>query len=295
MVKMVNCSNIFIIVGSKNNTNLNNKEILIWDDKNKIRIYKLLIKKEILNLEITSDKIIVGCEDNIYIFNLKNFQLIDIINTGKNPKGLFGISFKKRNILVYPSVEEKYGKLTIKNYDTKKYIYLNPHENAIINFTLSYNGNYLATQSTKEKKIKIFDAKTGNLLDELFFGNEHIDEIKYISINPKNNYIIMQFKKGPIPIWSLKKSKDLLGSIIEEDDKVTNVKKGIFFKKSAAFNHVNLKELTKSEYEVVKPGDKNTLYIITSACEFFRIIFNSEKVKNNECKFDVEEMRQLFN
>lgn len=295
MVKMTNCSNIFVIVGSPNNSNLSEKEILIWDDKNKIRIYKLLIKKEVLKIEITSDKIIVACVNIIYIFDLKYFQLIDIINTGKNPKGLFGISFRKRNILVYPSTEEKYGKLTIKNYDSKKYIYLNPHENAITNFTLSYNGNYLATESNKDKAIKIFDAKTGNCLDKLSFADEKINEIKCISINPKNNYILLSCNKGLIPIWSLSKAKDLIGSILDVDDKAKNFEKGVFVKRFTAFNHVNLGELTKADYEVVQPGDHNMLFIITSNCEFYRIIFNSENIKKNTGKFEVEEQRQLFN
>ena len=295
MVKMINCSNIFVIVGSANNINLNEKEILIWDDKNKKRIYKLLIKKEVLRLEITSDKIVVVCENIIYIFDIKNFQLIDIINTGKNPKGLFGISFRKRNILVYPSVEEIYGKLTIKYYDAKKYIYLNPYENAITNFTLSHNGNYLATESNKEKMIKIFDAKTGNLLDKLSFDNEKIDTIKCISINPKNNYILFSCKKGIIPIWSLLKSKDLIGSIIDIDDKTPNAKKGLFVKKFAAFNHVDLKVCTKSDYEVVQPGDHNTLFIITSSFEFFRVKFEPKIIEKNSGKFEIEERSQLFN
>ena len=295
MVKMVNCSNIFVIVGSSNNSNLSKKEVLIWDDKNIIRIYKLLIKKEVLKIEITSDKIIVACVNIIYIFDLKCFQLIDIIKTGKNPKGLFGISFRKRNILVYPSTEEKYGKLTIKNYDEKAYIYLNPHENAIINFTLSYNGNYLATESNKDKTIKIFDAKTGNCLDKFSFDNDKINEIKCISINPKNNYILLSCKKGLIPIWSLSKSKDLIGSVLDVDDKTKNVEKGFFSKKFVAFNHVNLEELTKADYEVVKPGDHNMLFVITSNCEFFKIIFSKEIITNNAGKFDVKEMRQLFN
>ena len=296
MVKMINCSNIFVIVGSSNNINLNEKEIIIWDDKNRIPIYKLLIKKKVLNLEITSDKIIVACENNIYIFDLKYFQLIDIIKTGNNPKGLFGISFRKRNILVYPSVEEIYGKLTIKNYDTKKYIYLNPHENDIINFTLSYNGNYLATQSNKDKMIKIFDAKTGNCLDKLSFADEKINEIRCISINPKNNYLLLSCKKGFIPIWSLKKAKDLIGSIIDVDDKVTNVKKGFFVKKFAAYNHVNLNELIKIDfdYEFVQPGDQNTLFIVTSNCICFRIKFDAEKTKYDAGKFEIEEMKPLF-
>ena len=35
MVKMLNSSNIFVIVGSPKNNHLTNKEVLVWDDKKK--------------------------------------------------------------------------------------------------------------------------------------------------------------------------------------------------------------------------------------------------------------------
>ena len=234
------------------------------------------------------------CKYYIYI-RFKIFSINRYYKYWKNPKGLFGISFRKRNILIYPSTEEIYGKLTIKNYDSKKYIYLNPQENAITNFTLSYNGNYLATESSKDKTIKIFDAKNGNCLDKLSFANEKIYEIKCISINPKNNYILLSCNKGLFPIWSLSKANDLIGSILDIDDKTKNFEKGLFYKKFIAFNHVNLDQLTKADYEVVQPGDHNMLFIITSNCEFFRIIFNSRQIKNSTGKFDMEEKRQIFN
>ena len=186
MVKMVYHSNIFVIVGSKKNqdlikkekieinnpnviknkndendgfyyANINEKEVIIWNDKNKKVLYQYFIKKEVLNLEITLDKIIVVCKKYIYVFSLQYFQLIDIIKTGNNPNGkLFGVSFEQRNVLIYPSLEEKQGKLTIKNYDDKNYIYLNPHEKDISNIALTYNGRFLINESNKEKLLKIF-------------------------------------------------------------------------------------------------------------------------------------------
>ena len=294
MVKMINNTNIFVIVGSPKNQNLNKQEILIWDDKNGKKIYKFLIKKEVLNIELTSDKIIVVCENIIYIFNSKSFQLVDIVKTGSNPKGLIATSYKERNILVYPSVNLEHGKLTIKNYDSNSYIYLNPHEHSITNIALSYNGLFLATASEEGKKIRIFEVATGRFLDELH--RDENDKIKSISINKNNNFILVSCKKGLIPIWALKKAKKLIGEEIEEFDKVTNIHGKFFVEKERGFNYVNLKNYKDPDYEAVKLGDQNILYIITSNGEFYKIRFeNEEKAKNHECNFKVLEWNNLFN
>ena len=293
MVKIINTTNIFVIVGSPNNQNLNKQEILIWDDKKGKNIYKFLMKKEVLNIEITSGKILVVCENIIYAFNSKSFQLIDIIKTGLNPKGLIATSFKERNILVYPSADPEHGKLTIKNYDSNSYIYLNPHEHSITNIALSYNGLFLATASDEGKKIRIFEVSNGRLLDEL-----HRDEnykIKSISINKNNNFISVSCKKGLIPIWALKKAKKLIGEEIEEFDKVTNIHGKFFIEKERGFNHVNLKNYKDPDYEAVKLGDQNILYIITSNGEFYKIRFESEtKTKKNEGNFEIKNCNNLF-
>ena len=70
MVKMFNKSNIFGIVGSDNNPKLKNYEVIIWDDLKSKIVYKFLIKKIILNLILTFDKIVIVCRRNIYVFNL---------------------------------------------------------------------------------------------------------------------------------------------------------------------------------------------------------------------------------
>ena len=292
MVKMINNTNIFVIVGSVNNSELSNQEILIWDDKTKKKIYKLLIKKDILNLELTSNKIIVVCDTIIYIFNSKSFQLIDIIKTGKNPRGLIAVSYKERNIIVYPSAKSEHGKLIIKNYDTNNYIYLNPHEHEITHISISYNGIFLATASQDGKKIRIFEVKTGRFLDE--FHREEIDKIKSISINKNNNFISVSPQKGSIPLWSLKKAKILIGAEIEEFDKVTNIH-GFIVEKEKSFNHVNLKRFNDPEFLAVKPGDQNLLYIITLDGVFFKIKFESNvKTKKAEGNFELLNLDNLF-
>ena len=293
MVKMLNCTNIFVILGSPNNSDLNKQQILIWDDKNRKKIYKLLIKREILNLELTPNKIVVVCENIIYIFNSQSFQLVDIIKTGQNPKGLIGISYKESNIIVYPSVDSEHGKLTIKNYDSNNYIYLNPHDHSITNIALSYNGVFLATVSQEGKKIRIFEAKTGRYLDELH--REENDKIKSISINKNNNFISVSCQKGVIPLWSLKKAKNIIREEIEEFDKVTNIHGGFFVDKERGFNHINLKEHKDLEFEAVKLGDQNFLYIITSNGLFFKIKFESEvKTKKVEGNFEILGLDNLF-
>ena len=69
MVKMLNTSNLFVIIGSSNNTNLNKKEVLVWDNNKEIEIHKFTLENEILNLELTSDKIILVCENVILLYN----------------------------------------------------------------------------------------------------------------------------------------------------------------------------------------------------------------------------------
>lgn len=69
MVKMLNTSNLFVIIGSSNNTNLNKKEVLVWDNNKEIKIHKFTLENEILNLELTSDKIILVCENVILLYN----------------------------------------------------------------------------------------------------------------------------------------------------------------------------------------------------------------------------------
>lgn len=288
MVKMLNSSNKFVLIGSPNNTNLNKRQAIVWDNLEENEIYRFTIENEILNLEITSDRIIIVCENQILEYNPNNFELIDTLNTRPNPKGLISVSYINRKFLVYPGEDLENEKLIIKDYDIHNSINFNPGKEEISNFTLSYNGLFLAIV-IKNDKIKIYETNTRRYLEEFsVIDKEEGDNIKFISFNNGNNFISASSTKGSIFIYSLKKSKELIGAI-DEMDRTLNIHGfSLLSDQQLAFNHVNLKKYNDSNYEVVKLGDQNILYIITSNFRYFKIEFKyTEKIKNKDGDFQI--------
>jgi WD40 repeat protein len=286
MVGMFNKSNIFAIVRPdskqkiKDFENIDWDEVIIWDDYSQNIIYKYRMKKKILNLKITFNKIVVVCCELIYVFNSKNFQLIDIIKTGFNPKGLIGINYaqemkenEEKTIIVFPSLEEGHGQLTIKNYEKRNNLFLNPHKHELNLFSLSSDGKYLITVAKDSEKMRIFNPKTGEQLDELTIEK---NSIKFIVIYSKGNIFATSSEKGVIDLWSLKKSNKIENEKEEvkkdEEDKkdslVTNVHiKKLFSKKiDIAFNRIKQIKDTYENYQFI---DQNKLAIITCSWNYY--------------------------
>lgn len=268
MVKMYKKSNIFgIVCGDKK------RELIIWDENIKKDIYKYRFKKSILNLELTEDSIVVVCNTTIYVFDFKSFQLVDIIKTGPNPKGLVGITHNERKIMIYPSSEDNQGKLTIKNYKSKNYLYLTPAKKREIEyFTLSYDGLFLATLEERSEKIQIYNSLTGKLSYELTILAGNKSPKKFISISMKNDLLFYSQNKGEIDIFSLKRAKmEAKKENTPEDEynldlnkEVSNKHaKKLFKKREEPFIRLLIK--SDFEYEFIKIDDEqNSLFIAAS-------------------------------
>lgn len=292
MVTILYNSNIFGIVGSNNNLDYKQSDVIIWDDLNKKIIYKFFIKKKVLNLKFTHDKMIIICQYTIYIFNLENFQLIDNIKTGSNPKGLIGINYSKNKlIIVYPSNEEGKGQLTIKHCYSRKYIYLNPHNNKVSYIGLSFDGLLLATASEDGKKIRIFTTETGEYLEELYRGKEKA-EIKYISFNHNNQFIAVSSGKGTIHIWSLaesiKKIKESM-KFLGFEEKTNNISNdyGTF---SITGKEWSFAQVRLNEPSIFHFSDEKTLIIITQNGKYYKAKIDLKK--GGECH--IIEQKELF-
>ena len=161
MVSMLYKTNIFGIVGSENNPDYKQNQVLIWDDLSSKILYKINLIEKVLNLKLRRDKVFIVTQKKIYILNSKKeFIISGIIDTGLNPNGLIAINYNEDNsIVVYPSNDEnkKLGELTIKNLDNDKADnkYLFPHNHKIAYIALSYNGLLLVTASEDGRKIRI--------------------------------------------------------------------------------------------------------------------------------------------
>ena len=299
MCQMLFKTNIFGLVGSDNNPEYKQNHVIIWDDKTKSVLCKYTIKEKVLNLRLRRDRVVVVCHSKIYVLNLKNFDIVDNIETGPNPKGLVGISYiESKYILVYPS-KDKENHLTIKHSDTKKFIYISPHKNKIAYITLSYNGLLLATSSEEGKKIRIFETESGEFLQELNRGQEKAD-IKCISIDFKNQFVAASSERGTIHIWSLAQSIEKIKksgkiAILEEEKnfKISNVGSmfavlpsflgGGYFKNEWSFAQVRLDE----PYSIFHFGVENSLIIITSTGKYYKTKIDLQK--GGECQILQEE------
>ena len=192
MVAMLYKTNIFGIVGSENNPDYKQNQVLIWDDLSNKVLYKITLNDKVVNLKLRRDKIFIVTKAKIYILNPQSDYIISgVFDTGLNPTGLIAINYNEENIIiVYPSCKEdqEKGELTIKNLDNNEVKYLFPHAHKVTYIALSYNGLLLATASEEGKKIRIYVSETLEKLQELNRGKEKA-EIKYISIDFKNQYL----------------------------------------------------------------------------------------------------------
>ena len=290
-------TNIFGLVGSENNPEYKQNQVILWDDLKKTILCKYTTKDKVLNLKLRRDKIIIVCHSKIYVFNLKTFEMIADIETGPNTNGLVGISYiDTKYILVYPC-KDKENHLTIKHSDSKKFIYVSPHKNKIAYIALSFNGLLLATASEDGKKIRVFETETGEFLQELNRGQEKAD-IKCISIDYDNQFIAASSERGTIHIWSLAQSIEKIkksGLIVEEKqiNKISNVGSvfavlpsflgGGYFKNEWSFAQVRLDE----PYSIFHFGAENSLIIISSTGKYYRVRIDLQK--GGECQILQEE------
>lgn len=286
------------MIGSDNNPKYKKNQVLIWDDLYKSELCKMTFNENVLNIKMSREKLFVVCQNKIYVFNMKNFQNIDNIETGKNPLGLIDISYELgKTILAFPDTEK--GHVQLKNYEENQIIYINAHENEIAKIALTYNGLLLATASKDGKKIRIFETEKGDLLQELNRGKEKA-EIKCISIDNKGQFLAASSERGTIHIWSLNQSIEKLqkmGKIINiENDKEKNIQntKSIFsglpnflggglFKNEWSFAQVRLDE----PYSILSFGIENSLIIICSTGKYYKA--NIDLQKGGDCQIIQEE------
>ena len=293
MVTMLFKTNLFGIVGSDNNPDYKQNQVIMWDDSKKKKLAKYSFKEKVLNLKLRRDKIIVVCKNKIHFFNIKNFDFIGNVETGTNPLGLIGINYTNENpIIVYPSNDEdkSKGQLTLKHLDGINNLYINAHNHDISYIALSYNGLILATASEEGKKIRIFETEKGENLQELNRGKDKA-EIKYISLDFKNQFIAASSERGTIHIWSLsqsiekiKKSGKVLMVEEEKNNKIANTGSYFgfigmgYFKNEWSFAQVRLDE----PYSIFHFGAENILIIITSTGKYYKARIDLQK--GGECQ-----------
>ena len=226
--EMLNRTNLLALIGGGEFPKFNPKKIVIWDDFQNKMISEIKFFSNIKNIKLKKDRIFVVFEKNIYIFDLKTLENIEIILTNDNPKGLFAVNNDpNKTVIVYLGKFDKdttnhKGSIIIKNYYKEKYIRIIAHKNGVSYISINNDGTLLATSNEKGTTIKIFNCNNGNLLSYFKRGNEKA-EINYICFDNLSNYLAVTSDRGTIHIWSLGDVIEKLKIIKEEKEEIKKI------------------------------------------------------------------------
>ena len=115
IVKILDKSNLFCLVGGGKNPRFSPSVLIIWDDLKDEITDEYRCESFIINCYVKQKCIFIICADNIIIINTKTMELIEKINTINNPKGIFAVcKDPKKYILAFP---ESKGNILIKFFE----------------------------------------------------------------------------------------------------------------------------------------------------------------------------------
>ena len=218
-------SNILALLSGGEYPKFNPKKLIIWDiSLNKV-VAEINIFNSIKNVKMKKDRIYINNESNIYIFDLKTLENIEIIQTFENPKGLFSTNSDENNDVIAflgePKEKDnnkKYVYVNIKDYGKSLEKSINTREEMVSYISLNNTGNLVAIANDKGNVIKIYNCANEDLLGEYYRGKEKA-EINYICFDKLSNYFAVTSDRGTIHIWSLKKILHKLSNKNNENDK----------------------------------------------------------------------------
>ena len=307
MVVMLFKTNILGLVGSDNNKEYKRCHVVIWDDYQQKSLSELKFSQNVLNLKLRKDKIIVVCLDKIYLFDLKTFKNLDIIETGENPNGCIGISYAiETTKIAYP--DKIKGKIKIKYYEKSKIITIDAHLKTLGNIVMLFNGDLIASATECGTIIRVFDTENGNLLKEVRRGKDKAS-ISCITFSKDYNFLMASSNRGTVHVWSLettiknfrKNSKDNISDSKNEEENIDNeniVKSrgktianrksilrvlpnalgGEYFGSEKSFAQVRINK----EKSICTFGEDNTIIIVCLNGKYYKAQMDLDK--GGECK-----------
>ena len=280
-------SNILALVSGGDSPKYSSKKLIIYDDAiNKI-IREINFFKTIKNVKLKRGKIYVICEFNLYIFNLKTAENLEIIDTYENQKGLFSInSDKKIDVIAYlkpfNEKENKKGRtVKIKNYDNNYEKEINTKEENISYICLNNFGNLIAIANEKGNEIKIYSCLNGELLNDFHRGKEKA-EINYICFDKFNNYLAITSDRGTIHIWSLKGALQKLNDINTNIKDLPSNKKLMFSQNEKSFAKIRI----NSNKSICSFQENNIIIVVTYEGKYYQALLDTKH--GGDCQINGE-------
>ena len=301
LTEMYYKSNILALISGGEHPKFDIKKLIIWDASLNKAIGELNFFNFLKNVKMKKDKLFVINEKNIYVFDLKTLDNIEIINTSINPKGLFSINSEEKNDIIAYLAESNAKEnnksnfiIKIKNYGNSSEFNIDIKEDMISYISLNGPGNLVAIANDKGSEIKIYSCVNGELLANFLRGKEKA-EINYICFDKLSNYLAVTSDRGTIHIWSLKTIIQKLTSINKDDkdNKDSNIltneikdlpenKKLIFSQNEKSFAKIRL----KPNKSICSFQDNNIIVVITYQGKYYKALLDTKN--GGDCQIIME-------
>ena len=228
IVSMLYRSNILALVGGGRNPRFQPHKVIIWDDRHPRPIAELSFRTTVKSVKMRRDMIAVAIDGKVYVYRFNDLALLDHFDTASNPRGLCCFSgAPDKAVLACPGGQV--GKILIVTIDPSRYseeqgacrvntIVVNAHEAALAALGLSFDGSKVASASEKGTLIRLYDAESGQQLQEFRRGVDRAD-IYSLTFSMAAEWLAVSSDKGTVHLFALRKqnmksSLSFLGNVL---------------------------------------------------------------------------------
>lgn len=286
MATMLFRSNILALVGGGSHPKFPPNKVILWDDHQMKCIGELSFKSDVKGVRLRKDRVVVVLEQRIYIYQISDLKLLDVIDTFSNPLGLCALSPRDATILICP--DKKKGFIRINNYENSSSTEVKAHEASISAISISQDGKLCATASDKGTLIRIFSSEKGKLMQELRRGSDKAD-ITSISFDRSSKWLACTSDKGTVHIFSLSETHKVVydaGEETAEEKKnptsVFKFMKGLIPYFSSEWSLAQFRIPDSKAIVAFGPADKNYIIVVTYDGKYYLAEFDSKT--GGDCK-----------
>ena len=201
IIEMMYKSNIFGLVGGGQNPKYTPNKVILWDDYQTKVLNEFKLTSSVKNLKLKKDKIIIVCEQRIYIYNIDKFKLTETIETFKNEIGAIGINTDQNfTVMGFPINPE--GFIKVKFYEKSQEVEINAHDSIIQCISINSDGTLVATASNKGQIIRLFCVSNGQFIEEFRRGKDKAF-ISCIAFDEFSSWMGVCSERGVVHIFSM--------------------------------------------------------------------------------------------
>ena len=284
IIEMLYKSNIFGLVGGGKNPKYTPNKVILWDDYQTKVLNEFKLTSNVINLKLKKDKIIIVCEQRIYVYSMDKYKLIETIETYKNEVGCIGLNSDPNfTVMGYPISPE--GFIKVKYYEKSQELDINAHKTVINCISINSDGSLVATASNNGHIIRVFCISNGQFIEDFRRGKDKAF-INHISFDEYSNWMAVCSETGLVHIFSMGSVWQKVTESGAERTKLpqnpfqlpkndASIFKNMFKMSNADKSYAKIK--VEEEHAICAIYNNNDIIVITSTGKYYFAQINPQK------------------